>query len=153
MQKSVLSFDELHRILPHRFPFLLIDRVLELKRNPDGENRAGQSIVAIKNVSINEPYFQGHFPHRPVMPGVMIVEIMAQAGAICCHQESKAVGDMALASVKRAKFRAPISPGDQMEIRVVCIRDRSNMVSFEGKVFVAGQLVAEAEFLATANLL
>ena len=129
--------------LPHRYPMLLIDRVLEMV--------PGKSIVAIKNVSINEPFFTGHFPHHPVMPGVLIVEALAQtAGALVMHskggqRQNRAVYFM---TVDKARFRRPVRPGDLLRMEVKAIRARGAVFKFEGKAFVGDQLCAEAEFSA-----
>src|SRR5208337_3413387 len=110
--KTMLDIHEILKILPHRYPLLLIDRVLELKRK--------ESIVAIKNVTINEPFFNGHFPGLPIMPGVLIVEAIAQAGGALLLTEVEDRNDkvMVFTGIERAKFRRPVSPGDQLRIEV-----------------------------------
>jgi UDP-3-O-[3-hydroxymyristoyl] N-acetylglucosamine deacetylase/3-hydroxyacyl-[acyl-carrier-protein] dehydratase len=128
--------------LPHRYPFLLVDRILEV----DGDRRG----VGLKNVSINEPFFQGHFPGHPIMPGVLIVEAMAQTGGVLMlsameHPEGKVVYFMALDDVK---FRRPVLPGDQLRMEVEVVQHRGSTVRLSGKAFVEGQLVAEAGMLA-----
>jgi len=130
-------------LLPHRYPMLMIDRVIEMV--------AGQSATGIKNVTINEPYFQGHFPQKPVMPGVLIVEAMAQtAGALVMHSLSpnlsaKLVYFMTIAN---CRFRQPVVPGDQLRITVKAIRHRGPVWKFSGEGRVEGKVVAEAEFSA-----
>src|SRR6202163_4091001 len=111
--KTGLDIHEILKILPHRYPFLLIDRVLELKRK--------QSIVAIKNVTINEQFFNGHFPGLPIMPGVLIIEAIAQAGGalLLTEVEDRENKVMVFTGIERAKFRRPVSPGDQVRIEVV----------------------------------
>src|SRR5271167_301283 len=140
--KSGLDIHAILKILPHRYPFLLIDRVLELKRK--------ESIVAIKNVTINEPFFNGHFPGLPIMPGVLIVEAIAQAGGALLLTEVEDRNDklMVFTSIERAKFRKPVVPGDQLrlEVKVIGWRVVRNMVAarMEGLTFVDGKKVAEA---------
>ena len=127
-------------ILPHRYPFLLVDRIVELE---------GDRIVGIKNVSANEPYFQGHFPEKPVMPGVLIIESMAQVAGVLI---GKRVEDsykklMLLASIEGAKFRRPVEPGDQLRIEAEITNMRRTAAKVMGKAFVDGKLVAEAELM------
>lgn len=140
---SALDVGKIKQLIPHRYPFLMIDRILAYE--------AGVSAVGLKNVSINEPYFPGHFPSLPVMPGVLIIEAMAQTAAclvvVTLGQESE--GKLVyLMSVDSARFRRPVGPGDQMEIRVRLLRRRGSAWKFAGEVFVAGTLVAEATCLA-----
>ncbi len=128
--------------LPHRYPFLLVDRILEV----EGDRR----VVGLKNVTINEPFFQGHFPGHPIMPGVLIVEAMAQTGGVLMlsrldDPDSKVVYFMALDDVK---FRRPVVPGDQLRMEVDVVQNRGSTVRLAGKAFVEGQLVAEAGMLA-----
>jgi 3-hydroxyacyl-[acyl-carrier-protein] dehydratase len=126
------------KILPHRYPLLLIDRVLEMERK--------KRIVAIKNVTVNEPFFTGHFPDLPIMPGVLIVEAIAQAGgALLLTEVPDREGRlMVFSSIERAKFRRPVTPGDQLRIEVDVIVWRMNAVKMQGKVFVDGKLACEA---------
>ena len=135
------------RILPHRYPFLLIDRVIEV----DGERR----IVAIKNVTINEPFFVGHFPDAPVMPGVMIVEAMAQAGAIMgllhCSPEAIKNSLVYFIGIDEARFRRPIVPGDQLRIEVDVLRHKGRVWKMKGQVLVEGELAAEATLLSSIS--
>jgi 3-hydroxyacyl-[acyl-carrier-protein] dehydratase len=140
--KPALDIHEILKILPHRYPLLLIDRVLELRRK--------ERIVAIKNVTINEPFFNGHFPGLPIMPGVLIVEAIAQAGGalLLTEVEDRADKVMVFTGIERAKFRRPVSPGDQLriEVEVKGWRAVPGMVAakMHGVAFVAGKKVAEA---------
>jgi len=141
-EKTVLDIQDIQRILPHRFPFLLIDRVTEIVRR--------QRIVALKNVTINEPFFAGHFPNMPIMPGVLIVEAIAQAGGalLLTEVEDRAGKLMMFTGIERAKFRRPVVPGDQLriEVELKAWRDIGPMIAvrMEGVVTVDGQRVAEA---------
>ncbi|MGI8784175.1 MAG: 3-hydroxyacyl-ACP dehydratase FabZ [Acidobacteriota bacterium] len=133
---------EIMRILPHRYPFLLIDRVIELV--------PGQRIVAIKNVTINEPFFAGHFPGMPVMPGVLLLEAMAQAGAVLALKHgANADRIMYLAGIDQAKFRRPVTPGDQLRIEADMVRYKVRIMKLKGRVLVDGVVVAQAEILST----
>jgi 3-hydroxyacyl-[acyl-carrier-protein] dehydratase len=142
-----MDINEITRLLPHRYPFLLIDRVLSME--PD------KSIVALKNVTINEPFFPGHYPHFPVMPGVLIVEAMAQAAALLSFKSMGAKADEKsvyyFAGIDAARFKRPVSPGDQMIIKVSLIRSMRGLFKFSGAVEVDGQLVAEAELMCTVK--
>jgi 3-hydroxyacyl-[acyl-carrier-protein] dehydratase len=140
--KTGLDIHEILKILPHRYPLLLIDRVLELQRK--------QHIVAVKNVTINEPFFVGHFPGLPIMPGVLIVEAIAQAGGALLLTEVEDRSDkvMVFTGIERAKFRRPVSPGDQlrMEVRVTGWRSVPGMTAakMQGYAYVGSKKVAEA---------
>ncbi|PKL86289.1 MAG: UDP-3-O-[3-hydroxymyristoyl] N-acetylglucosamine deacetylase [Ignavibacteriae bacterium HGW-Ignavibacteriae-1] len=141
--KKSLDINDIMKILPHRYPFLLIDRIISI----DDENSI---IIGLKNVTINEPFFGGHFPDKPVMPGVLILEALAQAGGLMMTRKVENI-DNKLAffmGVKNAKFRKPVFPGDQLIMEVKLISKRLNTFLFEGKVMVDGQIVAEAEFQA-----
>ena len=147
-KEEELDINRIHAVLPHRFPFVMIDRVLFKRRNPESDDRKGTRLRAIKNVSINEGHFQGHFPHRPIMPGVLILEAMAQAGAMAGCRESEAKQDVMIVSMDKVKFRRPVVPGDQLVIDIEVIRDRVNMMVFDCKGTVDGVLVAQAEMMA-----
>ena len=136
--KQTLDIVEIMAILPHRYPFLLIDRVVEIERK--------QRIVAIKNVSANEPHFIGHFPHFPIMPGVLIVEAIAQAGGALLlteipDRDSKL---MVFTGIEQAKFRKPVTPGDQLRIEVTVLNWRTSAVKMRGVATVDGKIACEA---------
>ena len=135
------SYDiqKLMALLPHRYPFLLVDRIVEARADEYG--------VGIKNVTVNEPHFQGHFPARPVMPGVLLIEAMAQtAGALCvASQNTGAPGVVYLMTIDKAKFRRPVVPGDQVRFHLTRIAKKRNMWWFRGEAKVDGVLVCEAE--------
>jgi 3-hydroxyacyl-[acyl-carrier-protein] dehydratase len=141
-EKTGYDIHEILKILPHRYPFLLIDRVLELKRK--------ERIVAIKNVTINEPFFMGHFPGLPIMPGVLIVEAIAQAGGALLLTEvaDRSEKVMVFTGIERAKFRRPVGPGDQLrlEVELKGWREVPGMTAakMQGYAFVGGKKVAEA---------
>ncbi|TKT76969.1 3-hydroxyacyl-ACP dehydratase FabZ [Aquamicrobium sp. LC103] len=132
----------LMKLLPHRYPFLLVDRIVDI----DGDNSA----VGIKNVTMNEPHFQGHFPEMPVMPGVLIIEAMAQtAGAICIRATGEDKPSLVyFMTVDGAKFRKPVVPGDRLEIHVKKLKQRGNIWRFACEATVDGSKVAEAEISA-----
>ena len=140
-----MNIHEVLDYLPHRYPFLLIDRVIECE--------LGKRIRALKNVSVNEPYFNGHFPYYKVMPGVLIVEAMAQAAAILSFRtmgikpDDKSV--YYFAGIDRARFKKPVMPGDQLVLEVSIVRTVRNVVKYAGKAYVGETLVAEAELLCT----
>ena len=139
-----LRIEEIMRVLPHRYPFLLVDRVVEV--DPD------RRIVALKNVTINEPFFNGHFPGAPVMPGVLIIESMAQTGAILGLLEKNEDLNKTLVyfmGIDGAKFRRPIVPGDQMRIVVEVIRRKAVVWKMKGEVYVGSELAAEAVLLSS----
>src|SRR5919109_99704 len=135
---SVMENAEIQRILPHRYPFLLIDRVIEMTPR--------ERIVAVKNVTVNEPFFMGHFPGFPIMPGVLIVEAIAQAGGALLLTEVPDREDklMVFTGIERAKFRKPVTPGDQLRVEVDVLAWRSTAVRMQGNVWVDGKLACEA---------
>jgi 3-hydroxyacyl-[acyl-carrier-protein] dehydratase len=144
---AAMDVNEIKEILPHRYPFLLIDRVVEVV--------PGQRIRAIKNVSVNEPYFPGHFPGKPLMPGVLIIEALAQAAAILGElsaDEGHAEGVLYyLVGVDNARFRRPVAPGDQLQLEVVFQTVRRNIWKFSGTASVGDALVASADLLTTVS--
>jgi 3-hydroxyacyl-[acyl-carrier-protein] dehydratase len=134
-----LNIREIQQIIPHRFPFLLIDKVIDLRPN--------EKLVAIKNVSVNEPFFVGHFPQEKVMPGVLIVEAMAQAGCIYFYYSKNLKGKELIYYLAKvaAKFTRPVVPGDQLKMEITTIKMLSKAGFLKGKAFVKDELVAEAE--------
>ncbi len=140
---ETVGIQELFELLPHRYPFLLIDKIVDI----DGDDRG----VGIKNVTYNEPQFQGHFPERPVFPGVYLIEAMAQTAGAMCVLKSKKSGTGARPSVvyfmtvDKVKFRKPVVPGDTVEFHVAKLRQRANMWWYRGEAKVDGKIVAEAE--------
>jgi len=142
-----LNYQDIAKILPHRYPFLLVDRIAEVE--------LGKRVVGIKNVSANEPFFQGHFPGNPVMPGVLILEAMAQVGGILARLsvpgilEDKAEDSIYFMSMDKVKFRKPVLPGDQLRFELKPLRTGTRVWRMEGKAFVREDLVAEAELVAT----
>ena len=135
---AVLDVEAIQKILPHRYPFLMVDRILEL----DPERR----VVGLKNVSANEPFFAGHFPGRPVMPGVLIVEALAQTAGILMGDESGMIP--MFMGIDKARFRSPVTPGDQLRLEVEVLRRRRSVCRVAGRAFVGDNLVAEAEMMA-----
>lgn len=139
-----LDIQEILRILPHRYPFVLVDRVIEYSTD--------KSIRALKNVTINEPFFQGHFPVEPVMPGVLVVEGMAQVGALLAFlSEPEKVGEKLVyfGGIDKARFRRKVVPGDQIIFEISVLKHKSKVFKLEGKALVDDQLVAQAELLAS----
>jgi len=137
----MLNINDILKILPHRYPMLLIDRIVEID--------AGKRIVGIKNVTANEQFFQGHFPGAPVMPGVLIVEAMAQCGAVMILRDipDREKKLFLFGGVDKARFRRPVIPGDQLRLECEVLQRRSNSIKFRGTATVNGELVAEAEML------
>ncbi len=139
----MMDINEIMKYLPHRYPFLLVDRIVEM----EPEKR----IVGIKNVSINEPFFQGHFPGYPIMPGVLIIEAMAQtAGVLSMHMvDDPASKVIYFMIIDKAKFRHPVRPGDQLRLEMDVVKLRAPVMKFKGRAFVGEKKVAEAELTAT----
>jgi 3-hydroxyacyl-[acyl-carrier-protein] dehydratase len=149
---EAFTVEKVKQVLPHRYPFLLVDKVLSIEEGPSPDSREGRAVRAIKCVTINEPFFQGHFPQQAVMPGVLLVEAIAQAGALAYFRSNDKAGEILIASINSAKFRKPVVPGDQLEIRVVVQKDRRNMTVLDGYILVEGQKVAEANVMAYVSL-
>ena len=141
----MMDIHEIRKQLPHRYPFLLVDRVLELEK--------GKRIKALKNVTINEPFFGGHFPNRPVMPGVLMLEAMAQAAALLAFDTAGVTMDdktvYYFAGIDGARFKRPVEPGDQLIMDVELDRVRAGIYKFKGVIRVSGDMVCEAELMCT----
>jgi beta-hydroxyacyl-ACP dehydratase FabZ len=136
---GAMEIAEIMNHLPHRYPFLLVDRILELE--------PGRRIVGFKNVSANEPFFEGHFPGHPIMPGVLVVEALAQVGGVLASFLPGAEGKLAyLASIERCRFRRPVKPGDQLISEVVIVRARGRVGKMRGTARVDGEVVADGLF-------
>lgn len=141
---TTLDILDIMRRLPHRYPFLLIDRIISLV--------PGESITALKNVTMNEPFFQGHFPSQPVMPGVLIVEAMAQAGGVLASESRAAEQPAAIIyfmGMDQVRFRRPVVPGDQLVLEARVLKMRSKVAKMAGRALVGDTLVAEAELMAS----
>jgi beta-hydroxyacyl-ACP dehydratase FabZ len=142
--KSAYDIRAIMELLPHRYPFLLVDRVIELVK--------GDKVVALKNVTINEPFFQGHFPGQPVMPGVLVIEAMAQVGGILAYETSadeKRDSLIYFMGMDKVRFRKPVMPGDQIIFEAKILKFRSKAAKMSGTASVEGQLAAEAELMAS----
>jgi 3-hydroxyacyl-[acyl-carrier-protein] dehydratase len=141
----IMDIEQVMQYLPHRYPFLLIDKVVELE--------LGKSITAIKNVTINEPFFAGHFPGAPVMPGVLILEALAQAAGILSFKSKnytpEQIGIIYFAGIDNARFKKPVKPGDQLVLKAEVVREMRGIWKYTGRAEVDGALVAEADFMAT----
>lgn len=137
MEKTVMNIEQIKECLPHRYPFLLVDRIVQLSEN---------SIIGIKNVTANEPFFQGHFPNRPVMPGVLMVEALAQTGGVLMLSKNK--GKIAyLVSINNARFRKLVVPGDQLRLEIEILKMKSKIGLMHGVVKVNGEEVCDAEIM------
>ena len=143
MSTTVLDIHEIIKRLPHRYPFLLVDRVVELEK--------GQRIRALKNVTINEPFFPGHFPNRPVMPGVLMLEALAQAAAVLSFETLGTLPDAKtlylFAGIDNARFKRPVEPGDQLVMDVTVLRNKGGIYKFAAQASVDGEMAVEAELM------
>jgi 3-hydroxyacyl-[acyl-carrier-protein] dehydratase len=145
--KLPLYYEDIIKILPHRYPFLFVDRITEME--------LWKRVVGIKNVSANEPFFQGHFPENPVMPGALIVEAMAQVGGVLARLsvpgilDKESEGSIFFVSMDKVKFRRPVVPGDQLILELEAMRTGSRVWKMSGKAFVGTELAAEGELVAT----
>jgi beta-hydroxyacyl-ACP dehydratase FabZ len=138
---SVMDVNEILGILPHRYPFMLVDRIVEM-------NVEDKSIVGYKNLTFNEPFFQGHFPSEPIMPGVMQLEAMAQVSGILLNKVSQKEGEIAyFMSIDKAKFRRKVVPGDTLRMEIKVTRMRSRMAAVEAKAYVGDDLASQAELM------
>jgi len=139
----IFDINAIQNILPHRYPFLLIDKIVEFTLD--------EKIVSIKNVTMNEPFFQGHFPGNPVMPGVLIIEAMAQTGGIMMLNGNENIKDSVVffMGIDKARFRKPVLPGDTLVIEAVMTNKRRTVCQFDAKAYVRGELVCEASLMAT----
>lgn len=142
-----MDIQKIQSLLPHRYPFLLIDRVLE--------SEPGKRLVAIKNVTINEPFFQGHFPSKPVMPGVLLIEAMAQATGLLAMESADVPKEAIyyLVGVDKARFKRPVVPGDQLVFEVEVLKNKREIWVFSAEAKVDGQIAASAEIMCTARTL
>ena len=137
----MMDIKEIQKFLPHRYPFLLVDRIIEIE--------PGTKAIGIKNVTVNEEFFQGHFPGQPIMPGVLIIEAMAQVGGILAFRSGVNMGKAVyFMSIEKAKFRKPVVPGDQLRLEIQVLQQRGNVWRFSGNATVEGKVAAEAEFTA-----
>jgi 3-hydroxyacyl-[acyl-carrier-protein] dehydratase len=142
-----MYIEEIKSLLPHRYPFLLVDRVLEII--------PGESLTAIKNISVNEPQFPGHFPQQPIMPGVLMVEAMAQAAGILAFKTDNIVpgedSTYYLAGVDKTRFKRPVVPGDQLRMEIRLLKSKRGVWVFEGKAYVQDQLAVSTELMCTVK--
>ena len=140
---SIIDINEIKKYIPHRYPFLLVDRIIELE--------VGKRVVGLKNVTVNEPFFPGHFPHSPVMPGVLIIEALAQAAAVLAFKSEGTVPDensmVYFASVDNVRFKRPVVPGDQLILEAEIVRTIRNIWKFKAIARVEGEVATEAEFM------
>jgi len=145
MSDFVLDTQDIRGVIPHRYPFLLVDRILEYVHK--------ERIVGVKNVTINEPFFQGHFPEKPIMPGVLILEALAQTGSTLLLRDSEFAGRLALfAAMDKVKFRKPVTPGDQIRLEMVTRKIKEDFVRMDGIALVDGEVVCEGQFTFTLSL-
>ena len=146
--ESNLDVPEIMKYLPHRYPFLLVDRILSVV--------PGEKITALKNVTMNEPFFQGHFPGVPIMPGVLIVEAMGQAGGVLAYASNPVENPdsyvIYFTGLDKVRFRKPVVPGDQLIMELTILKQRAKVFKMAGKAFVNDKLVAEAEMMATVGV-
>lgn len=144
MSETVLNVQQIEKLLPHRYPFLLVDRIIELE--------PGKRVVGVKCVSANEPFFPGHFPEMKVMPGVLILEALAQCSALMtlpALPEAERAGKVIFfMAIDKARFRKPVVPGDRLELHCTMLRNKGSIIKAKGEAKVDGQIVAEGEFMA-----
>ena len=144
MSETILNVQQIEKLLPHRYPFLLVDRIIELE--------PGKRVVGVKCVSANEPFFPGHFPEMKVMPGVLILEALAQCSALMtlpAIPEAERAGKVIFfMAIDKARFRKPVVPGDRLELHCTMLRNKGSIIKAKGEAKVDGQIVAEGEFMA-----
>ena len=142
MAQMELDILAIQAVLPHRYPFLLVDRILELEK--------GKQIVGLKNITANEEFFQGHFPGQPIMPGVLLLEVMAQVGGVLARKTAEGEGrpTVFLTGIEKAKFRRPVVPGDQLQVEVEVLRRKDPFWKMAGRITVDSVLVCESEMTA-----
>lgn len=149
---SCMDIHEIMQLLPHRYPFLLIDRVVECSAGPEDQTK---SLVAIKNVSVNEPFFQGHFPQRPVFPGVLIMEALAQATGLLSFKAGEVEPNEKtlyyFVGIDKARFKRVVEPGDQLRLEVAMIKSKRRIWVYDAKATVDGEVAATAELMCTAR--
>jgi len=139
----MIDIKEIMSLIPHRYPFLLVDRIIEIE--------PGVKAIGIKNVTINEPFFQGHFPGNPIMPGVLTVEAMAQVAGILAFKSGSSGKSVYFMTIDNVKFRKPVVPGDQIRFEIAVVHKRGSVWKFSGKAYVEDKLVSEAEFTAMVS--
>lgn len=150
--ETIYTSKEILNVLPHRFPFIMVDKVISFEEGPSKASRAGSKVVCIKNVSANEPFFQGHFPDLPIMPGVLQIEALAQASALAFYRRTDPVMDFMIAAVQDCKFRKPVVPGDTLYLYAEILKDRGGqMIQVKCEAKVENQVVAEATILAVVT--
>lgn len=147
-RKVFLDIIDIQKRLPHRFPFLLIDRVDSYTPGPNPASKVGRKVIARKNVTLNEPYFTGHFPHKPIMPGVLQVEAMAQAGALACLPTTDELLDVLIAKIEEARFRRPVIPGDVLEIHAEIMKEKAGILVVKCETYCDNELVADVSITA-----
>jgi len=140
----MMNILDIMKKLPHRYPFLLVDRIIDVQPNV--------SITGIKNVTINEPYFQGHFPGQPIMPGVLMIEAMAQVAGFLAFSSGVEAKSVFFMSIEKAKFRKPVVPGDQLKIEIKVLQQRGNVWKFSGTARVDDKVASEADFTAMVTV-
>lgn len=150
-EKDAYSIKDIQDILPHRYPFLMIDRVVKREFN-DGK-RIGSQAWAIKNITINEPFFQGHFPGEPIMPGVLLLESMSQTGAFACLHEEERFKNLFIVGVNSSRFRRPVLPGHQLLIHALVVKHKKSIFVIQCKIHSDNQLMSEAEIVAHVDFM
>ena len=152
MEKSkpryVMSIEDIQKKLPHRYPFLLLDRVDSLEEGPHPDKLMGRKIICTKNVTFNEPFFQGHFPDCSIMPGVLQVEAMAQASCLCYKLRDGETLDSRMAKLAGVKFHQPVVPGDTLKIHGQIVGDRRQVIKVQSEIYCEGQIVSQAVIFA-----